>query len=86
MIKKIFLFLSLMLLISWLVFLGIAIIHSQQENITIMEALKIDSKKIMLEIKETIYYQATVHNPEGDMLPDEIDDMIKEKVRNQINE
>lgn len=86
MIKKTLLFLSLMLLISWLVFLELAIIHSQKENIAIMEALKIDSKKIMREIKDVIYYQATVHNPEGDMLPDEIDDTIKEQIKNQINE
>lgn len=30
---------------------------------------------------EKIYQEATEHNPEGDMLPDEIDDKIKEEVK-----
>lgn len=28
-----------------------------------------------------VYYEATIHNPEGDMVPDEIDDRLKKQVK-----
>lgn len=49
---------------------------NQQEKSTL--------KKIAREIKDWIYYEATIHNPEGDMLPDEIDDRIMEEIKSKI--
>jgi hypothetical protein len=39
------------------------------------EAKRIDGK---------IYEEATEHNPEGDMLPDEIDNTVREKLKEEI--
>lgn len=36
------------------------------------------------ELDYKIYKEATEHNPEGDMLPDEIDDTIREKLKEEI--
>jgi len=33
------------------------------------------------KIKNLVYYEATIHNPEGDMLPDNIDNSIISKVK-----
>lgn len=38
------------------------------------------------DLKYKIYEEATEHNPEGDLLPDEIDDTIKEKIKEEIRE
>lgn len=32
-----------------------------------------------------IYYEATIHNPEGDILPDKIDDTIFSKIKSIYN-
>ena len=44
------------------------------------EELKDEVKKI----DGKIYEEATEHNPEGDMLPDEIDNTIREKLKEEI--
>ncbi|MBU1119450.1 hypothetical protein KKH43_06225 [Patescibacteria group bacterium] len=36
------------------------------------------------DAKYKVYEEATEHNPEGDMLPDEIDDTLKEKVKEEL--
>ncbi|MBU1167372.1 hypothetical protein KKC60_03110 [Patescibacteria group bacterium] len=37
-----------------------------------------------MKAKDKVYEEATEHNPEGDMLPDEIDDTIKEKIKEEV--
>ncbi|MFC1645352.1 hypothetical protein ACFL08_04985 [Patescibacteria group bacterium] len=44
------------------------------------ELVKTAAKKV----KEVIYREATEHNPEGDMLPDEIDDIIKGEIKERF--
>lgn len=41
-------------------------------------------KKTARKIKSFIYHEATIHNPEGDILPDEIDDEILDEVKNRL--
>lgn len=36
------------------------------------------------KIKGWIYHEATIHNPEGDMLPDEIDDKVLKEIKDRI--
>lgn len=84
MIKKILFVLFIIFFFLLFVFLGAAVIYSQQKNISIIEELKIDSKKIILQIKDIIYYQATVHNPEGNLMPDEVDDTILGRIKSLI--
>lgn len=42
-------------------------------------------KNIARIIGEFVYDKATKYNPEGDLLPDEIDNRIKDKVKEKIN-
>ncbi len=41
-------------------------------------------KKVAGKIKDVIYREATIHNPEGDRLPDEIDDEILGKIKEEL--
>ena len=36
--------------------------------------------------KKRIYYEAIIHNPEGDMVPDEIDDRLKKQIKDVYQE
>ena len=38
------------------------------------------------EAKYKIYEKATEHNPEGDVLPDEVDDKLKDKLKEEARE
>ncbi len=38
------------------------------------------------KFENLVYQEATEHNPEGDFLPDKIDDKIKEEVKSWIAE
>lgn len=48
-----------------------------------------DSKYVLKmgvnKVKNLLYYEATIHNPEGDVIPDGIDDSIKGKIKAVIN-
>ncbi|HBI17246.1 MAG TPA: hypothetical protein DDY52_03840 [Candidatus Moranbacteria bacterium] len=81
MFKKIFFFLFIIFFFFLFVFLGAAVIYSQQKNISIKEELRTDSKNILLEIKNIIYFEAEMHNPPGDMVPDGIDDSLIGKIK-----
>ena len=48
------------------------------------EAVDDNKKKIIKEIEDEIYREATENNPEGDMLPDEIDDTVREKIKENL--
>lgn len=37
------------------------------------------------KVKDRAYLEATEHNPEGDILPDQIDDNVKKKIKEEIN-
>lgn len=43
------------------------------------------AKLIMHKITNFIYDKATKHNPQGDILPDRIDDEIKKEIKEKIN-
>lgn len=36
-------------------------------------------------IKDLLYYEATIHNPSGDMIPDQWDDILKGKIRDLLH-
>lgn len=50
---------------------------------------KSDSKyiahKAVRKIKNLVYYEATIHNPDGDFLPDWADDYILGKIKGIFN-
>lgn len=41
-------------------------------------------KKTVQKVEDILYRQATLHNPVGDLLPDEIDNNIKELIKETI--
>ncbi len=42
-------------------------------------------KEFAGKIKRWIYREATIYNPEGDVLPDELDDKIIRELKEKIN-
>jgi len=84
MLKKILFFLFVIFFFLLFVYLGAAFIYSQQKGISFIKEIKTDSKRIILQIKDVIYYQGEIHNPEGDLIPDWIDDVLKNKIKEKI--
>ena len=81
MLKKIFFFIFIIFFFFLFVFLGAAVIYSQQKNISVQEEIRTDSRKILLEIKNVVYFEAEKHNPPGDLVPDGIDDALLGKLK-----
>ena len=52
-----------------------------QEGLPEKDFLKRAAKKI----SGFVYHEATVHNPPGDMLPDQIDDNMKGEIKKIVN-
>jgi hypothetical protein len=84
MFKKLFFALFLIFFFLLFVYLGAALIYSQQKNISFREELKTDSKNIISQIKNVLYYQATENNPQGDVVPDSWDNVILGKIKSII--
>ncbi|MGW8185024.1 MAG: hypothetical protein ACWGHO_02860 [Candidatus Moraniibacteriota bacterium] len=84
MLKNIFFVIFIVCFFLLFVFIGAVLIRSQQRNISIKEELKSDSKSILWQIKDIIYFEATKHNPSGDVVPDGIDDAIKNEIKERI--
>lgn len=54
-------------------------------SLNVREKEKEEFKSYIKKIKNFIYRQASVHNPEGDILPDNIDESVIEEVKEKIN-
>jgi len=54
-----------------------------QEKVELSDEEKNTLKDKVREAKYKVYEEATEHNPEGDLLPDEIDDKLKEKIKEE---
>jgi hypothetical protein len=84
MLKKIFLFLIIIaILFAWLG--GIISVSTSPFSITIQKPEKDLLKKVVRKIEAIVYHEATVHNPPGDVVPDNIDDSLKEKIKQVVN-
>lgn len=82
-IKKIILtIIAITIVISTIIFFNIFDLKKDQNgfSLKIEEDKKPLVKKIVTKISGKVYEEATEHNPEGDRLPDWIDDKIKEGV------
>ncbi|MDA3815663.1 MAG: hypothetical protein PF549_04860 [Patescibacteria group bacterium] len=55
------------------------------EGVTINPKIKPYIQKITTKVKDLVYDEATKHNPEGDRLPDYVDDKIKEEIKERVN-
>jgi len=54
-------------------------------SVNISNPQKDQLKGIVSKISGFIYQEATTHNPPGDMVPDQIDDTIKQEVKEKVN-
>jgi hypothetical protein len=45
-------------------------------DVTLLGASKGVMKQVARKVKQRMYYEATIHNPDGDTLPDWIDDAV----------
>jgi D-alanine-D-alanine ligase-like ATP-grasp enzyme len=57
----------------------------EEKGIKIREENKILLKIIVRKAERIVYDEATKHNPEGDLVPDKIDDDIKNKLKQSLN-
>jgi hypothetical protein len=84
MIKKI-IFL-LVILVIFLAFLGgIFSVSFSPFSLTIRKPKKDFLKKVVKKVEGFVYHEATIHNPAGDMLPDQIDDQVKGEIKKIVN-
>ena len=82
-------FSSLLVLIFGLTILSVAIFDVNFSDgrlrIIVEPRVKATVHGTVVRIKKRIYLEATEHNPEGDVLPDEIDDKIIKEIRETVN-
>ena len=84
MLKKIFLLvIVLVIAIAWLG--GIFSVSFSPFSLTIQSPEKDFLKKVVKRVEGVVYHEATIHNPPGDMLPDQIDDNVKGEIKKIVN-
>ena len=84
MFKKLFLIIiALAVLLAWLG--GIFSVSFSPFSLTIRKPEKDFLKKVVRKVEGFIYREATIHNPPGDMLPDQIDDNLKGEIKKIVN-
>ncbi len=85
MIKKIFLLLAMALILIFAFLGGVFSVSLNPFSITIKKPEKDILKRVVKKAESIIYREATIHNPPGDMLPDQIDDKIKQEIKDRVN-
>lgn len=84
MFKKLFLFaIAVVILVAFLG--GIFSVSFSPFSLTINKPEKDFLKYAAAKAKSIIYREATIHNPPGDVLPDQIDDRIKQEIKEKVN-
>lgn len=84
MFKKLFLIIIILVTaVAW--FGGIFIVTFSPFSLTIQKPEKDFLKRVARKAKNIIYREATIHNPAGDIIPDQIDDRIKQEIKEKIN-
>ena len=89
MIKKLIIILISLLFTASLLLGGVLFVYNKSQDFSLASFLgKIARQEIVKEvaqkIKFFIYRKATIHNPEGDILSDEIDDEILGKIKKEL--
>lgn len=78
-------FRSFMLLLAIGVILLFVFFEISLQGVKLKDQKRPWLKKISSYISQIVYAQASKHNPSGDLLPDQIDDIIKGKIKEKIN-
>jgi len=81
--KLLFIIIVLTIAIAWLG--GIFSVSFSPFSLTIAKPEKDVLKKAAQKAKNIIYREATIHNPAGDVLPDQIDDNLKGEIKKIVN-
>jgi hypothetical protein len=84
MLKKLFLFIFI-IAVAIAFLSGIFSVSFSPFSLTINKPEKDILKKAAAKAKSIIYREATKHNPPGDLVPDQIDDKIKQEIKEKIN-
>lgn len=78
-------------MIGFVIFLGIfSIILSlvlfkvDSGKLKIRDSMRPIVKKIVSKAENFIYFEATKYNPKGDLLPDNIDDNLKQELKKEL--
>ncbi|MDD5490054.1 MAG: hypothetical protein PHP25_05255 [Candidatus Moranbacteria bacterium] len=84
MFKKAFLIIIILAIaVAWLG--GIFSVSFSPFSLTVQKPEKDFLKKVVKKVEGVVYREATIHNPPGDMLPDQIDDNIKGEIKKIVN-
>lgn len=84
MFKKLFLFIIVMAIaVAWLG--GIFSVGFSPFTLIIDKPEKDILKRAAAKAKKLIYREATERNPSGDLVPDQIDDKIKDGIKKVVN-
>ncbi len=84
MLKKLFLIIIILaIFVAWLG--GIFSVSFSPFSLTIRKPEKDFLKKVVRKVEGFVYREATIHNPPGDMLPDQIDDNVKGEIKKIVN-
>lgn len=90
MIGKIFLIgITLIIIIMFMVGIIMTGVFDYNEDdssvtVTLAEEDKSTLVDFLREIKDRIYHEATINNPEGDVLPDELDNEIIKEIKDRV--
>jgi hypothetical protein len=84
MIKKLLLIVMVLVIaVAWLG--GIFSMSFSPFSLTIRKPEKDFLKKVVRKVEGFVYHEATIHNPPGDLLPDQIDDNLKGEIKKIVN-
>jgi hypothetical protein len=84
MFKKLFLVIIILAIaVAWLG--GIFSVILSPFSLIIQKPEKDFLKKVVKRIEGFVYQEATIHNPSGDLLPDQIDDNVKGEIKKIVN-
>lgn len=84
MLKKLFIIaIVLVVLVAWLG--GIFSVSFSPFSLTIQGPEKDFLKKVVKRVEGIVYHEATIHNPPGDLFPDQIDDNVKGEIKKIVN-
>ncbi len=82
MFKKIIATVALLILVSWAG--GFLVLLYAPPFVGLSEKGRFYAKKIAHRASSIIYREATLHNPPGDVVPDGIDDKVKQEIKETL--
>jgi hypothetical protein len=85
MLKKLLLVIIILAIIAIVWLGGIFSVTFSPFSLKIRKPEKDFLKKVVRKIEGFVYHEATIHNPPGDMLPDQIDDNVKGEIKKIVN-